>query len=150
MAALEPNGPLVSIGNAIMMVVGLNPQRIGTMSEARVPGQATFDGMDYQDTGLGEAHTRFEALTYPHVIGGLDMLQQLQQHHEAREVVNYIRLRSTVTFLGRMLGQVRIRHLFVDETHLHPFDGVGRKVAVEIDLVYVGGPLTVPTITSTV
>ncbi len=137
MPALVSTGALISIGQAVLMVVGLNPQRIGTMSEARVPGQPTWSGMDYQDTNLGEAHTRFEALTYPHVIGGLDMLQQLQAHHEARDVVNYIRLRSTVTFLGRMLGQVRIRHLFIDETHLHPFDGVGRKVAVEIDLVYV-------------
>ena len=140
MPALVPTGALVSIGQAVLMVVGLNPQRIGTMSEARVPGQATWGGagMDYQDTNLGEAHTRFEAVTYPHVIGGMDMLQQLQAHHEARDVVNYIRLRSTVTFLGRMLGQVRVRHLFVDETHLHPFDGVGRKVGVEIDLLYVG------------
>ena len=129
---------LVSIGSAILTVRGLNPQRIGTMSEARVPGIATWTGMDYQPTGLGEAHTRFEAVTYPHVIGGLDALQWLQQHHEAQDVVNYIRLRGGA-YLGRMLGQVSIRNLFVDETHLHPIDGVGRKVGVEIDLVYVGG-----------
>lgn len=129
---------LVSIGSAVLQVVGLNPQRIGTMSEARVPGTPTWTGMDYQPTGLGEAHTRFEAVTYPHVIGGLDALALLQGHHEGQQVVNYIRLRAN--FLGRMLGQVQIRNLFVDETHLHPFDGVGRKVSVEIDLLYVGGP----------
>ena len=129
---------LVSIGSAILRVRGLNPQRIGTMSEARVPGVPTWTGMDYQATGLGEAHTRFEALTYPHVVGGLDAVQLLQQHHQNQDAVNYIRLRAQ--FLGRMLGLVRIRHLFIDETHLHPFDGVGRKVGVEVDLVYVGGP----------
>lgn len=128
---------LCSVGNAQFVVVGLNPQRIGTESEARVPGLATWSGMDYQDTGLGEARTRFEAVTHPHVIGGLDAVEWLQRHHEGREAVNYIRLRGR--YLGRMQGQVRIRHLFIDETHLHPFDGVGRRVGVEIDLVYVGG-----------
>lgn len=130
--------PLVGIGRAQLRVVGLNPQRIGTESEARVPGIATWVGMDYQDTGLGEARTRFEAVTWPHVIGGLDALDWLKRHHEGREAVNYFRLHGQ--YLGRMLGTVRIRHLFVDETHLHPFDGVGRKIGVELDLVYVGGP----------
>lgn len=128
---------LCSIGRAALDVVGLNPQRIGTESEARVPGLPTWEGMDYQATGLGEARTRFEAVTYPHVIGGLDAVAWLQRHHENEEAVNYIRLRGQ--YLGRMLGVVRIRHLFVDETRLHPFDGVGRRVGVELDLVYVGG-----------
>ena len=128
---------LVGIGRAQLRVVGLNPQRIGTESEARVPGIPTWTGMDYQRTGIGEARTRFEAVTWPHVIGGLDAVAWLQQHHEAEEMVNYIRLHGQ--YLGRMLGAVRIRHLFIDETHLHPFDGVGRKVGVELDLVYVGG-----------
>lgn len=127
---------LLSIGKAQLRVVGLNPQRIGTESEARVPGLPTWSGMDYQDTGLGEARTRFEAVTYPHVIGGLDAVGWLQRHHEGREAVNYIRLRGQ--YLGRMLGRVRIRHLFIDETRLHPFDGIGRRVGVELDLVYVG------------
>ncbi len=131
---------LISIGSAILRVRGLNPQRINTMSEARMPGRATWQGMDYQPTGLGERHTRIEAVTYPHVIGGLDMLATLQAHHENEDVVNYIRLGDATTYLGRMMGQVRIRTLFVDETMLHPIDGVGRKVGVEIDLVYVGGP----------
>lgn len=127
---------LLAIGRAQLRVVGLNPQRIGTESEARVPGLPTWSGMDYQDTGLGEARTRFEAVTYPHVIGGLDAVDWLQRHHQGRQAVNYIRLRTG--YLGRMLGRVRIRHLFIDETRLHPFDGVGRRVGVELDLVYVG------------
>ncbi len=131
---------LISIGSAILRVKGLNPQRLSTMSEARMPGRATWAGMDYQDTGLGEAHTRLECVTYPHVIGGLDMLQILQAQHEGRQVVNYIRITNPATFLGRMVGQVRIRILYVDEEHLHPIDGIGRKVGVEMDLVYVGGP----------
>jgi phage protein U len=130
---------LCSIGQAKLVVIGLNPQRIGTESEARVPGQATWSGMDYQSTGLGEARTRLEAVTYPHVIGGLDTLGWLQQHHQAQQVVNYYRLYPN--FLGRMLGRVQIRHLFIDETRLHPFDGVGRRVGVELDLVYVGDSL---------
>ncbi|UIY44157.1 hypothetical protein [Methylobacterium radiotolerans] len=130
---------LLSIGRAQLLVIGLNPQRIGTESEARVPGQATWSGMDYQDTGLGEGRTRLEAVTYPHVIGGLDAVMWLQRQHANREVVNYYRLRSN--YLGRMLGRVRIRHLYLDETRLHPFDGVGRRVGVELDLVYVGDGL---------
>lgn len=130
---------LASIGRAKLVVVGLNPQRIGTESEARVPGQATWSGMDYQKTGLGEARTRFEAVTYPHVIGGLDAVEWLQRHHQGEEVVNYYRLRGQ--YLGRMQGRVQIRHLFIDETKLHPFDGVGRRVGVELDLVYVGDSL---------
>lgn len=129
---------LCTLGNAQFKVVGLNPQRIGTMSEARVIGQPTFGGMDYQATGLGEAHTRFEAVTYPHVIRGLDAVAWLQQYHEAQTELNYIRLRNMQTYLGRMLGRVQIRHIFIDETHLHPLDGVGRKVSVELDLVYIG------------
>lgn len=128
---------LVSIGKAKLKVIGLNPQRIGTESEARVPGKATWSGMDYQDTGLGEGRTRIEALTWPHVVGGLDAVEWLQRHHKGREAVNYIRLRGQ--YLGRMLGTVRITHLFIDETNLHPFDGVGRKVKAEMNLVYVGG-----------
>lgn len=128
---------LLSIGRAQLAVIGLNPQRIGTESEVRVPGMPTWSGMDYQATGIGEARTRFEAVTYPHVIGGLDAVAWLQRHHEGQEAVNYLRLRGQ--YLGRMVGQVRIRHLFIDETHLHPFDGVGRRVGVELDLVYVGG-----------
>lgn len=127
---------LCSIGRAQLVVNGLNPQRIGTESEARVPGQATWAGMDYQKTGLGEVRTRLEAVTYPHVIGGLDAVAWLQQQHENEEVVNYFRLRGQ--YLGRMQGRVRIRHLMVDEVKLHPFDGVGRRVGVELDLVYVG------------
>ena len=128
---------LASLGSAIFKVVGLNPQRLSTMSESRVPGRPVWGGMDYQTTGLGEAHTRFEAVTYPHVIGGLDALAWLQQYHEQQKAVNYIRLSSTVTYLGRMLGRVIIRNIFVEETMLHPIDGVGRKVGVELDLVYV-------------
>ena len=144
-------GPLFSVGQAVLYRVGLNPQRLTTMSEARIPAAPTWGGMDYQPTGLGEAHTRIEALTYPHVIGGLDSLAILQQHHEAQDVVAYIRL--GVSFLGRMMGQVRIRNLVVDETRLHPIDGIGRKVAVEIDLVYVGSTaappsLALPTLTT--
>lgn len=127
---------LCAIGSAQLLVIGLNPQRIGSESEARVPGQATWSGMDYQATGLGEARTRIEAVTYPHVIGGLDAVAWLQRHHEGQEVVNYYRLRAQ--FVGRNQGRVRIRHLVIDETRLHPFDGVGRRVGVELDLVYVG------------
>ena len=126
---------LLSIGKAVLKVVGLNPQRIGTDSEARVPGIPTWGGMDYQTTGMGPKHTRLEAVTYPHVIKGLDAVDWLRQHHEKQEAVNYQRLGSALS--GRLIGRVRIDHLFVDETHLHPFDGVGRKVNVEVNLIYV-------------
>lgn len=127
---------LVGVGSAVLRVIGLNPQRITTRSESRVPGHPTWEGMDYQATGLGEKATAIEAVTYPLVIGGLDALAWLQRHHEAQDQVNYIRLQSR--FLGAVQGSVVIRNLFVDENHLHPFTGVGRKVGVELDLVHVG------------
>ena len=127
---------LCSIGRAKLKVIGLNPQRLSYESEVRVPGAPTWVGMDYQKTGLCERRTRIEARTAPHVFGGLDALDWLIQHHEAQETVNYIRLGSG--YLGQNRGEVSIRALYYDETKLHPVDGVGRIVDVEIDLVHLG------------
>lgn len=127
---------LCSIGRSKLKVIGLNPQRLSSESEARVPGAATWVGMDYQKTGLGERRTKIEARTAPHVFGGLDALAWLILHHEAQDTVNFIRLGSG--FLGQFKGEVTIRALYYDETKLHPNDGVGRIVDVEIDLLHVG------------
>ena len=127
---------IATIGKAQLRVIGLNPQRITVESEARFPGAATWKGMDYQKTGLGEKRTLMEARTAPHVFGGLDALDWLIRHHEAGDVVNYIRLGAN--FLGQRAGSVGIRSLSYDETKLHPFDGVGRIVEVQIDLVHLG------------
>ncbi|HEX2020265.1 MAG TPA: hypothetical protein VGO17_15125 [Aurantimonas sp.] len=127
---------VASIGRAQLRVIGLNPQRIAVESESRVTGAPTWKGMDYQLTGRGEKRTQIEARTAPHVFGGLDALGWLIRHHQAQDVVNYIRLGSN--FAATLSGAVVIRTLFYDESKLHPFDGVGRIVEVEIDLVHVG------------
>ena len=127
---------IASIGKAQLRVpMGLNLQRLSVESEARFPGAPTWKGMDYQETGIGEKRTTIEARTAPHVFGGLDALGWLIRHHEAREVVNFIRLGAN--YVGQRSGAVVIRSLFYDETKLHPFDGVGRIVEVELDLLHV-------------
>lgn len=128
---------IASIGRAQLRVpMGLNPQRISVESESRVPGAPTWKDMDYQRTGRGEKRTRIEARTAPHVFGGLDAIGWLIAHHERQDTVNYIRLGSN--FAARLGGLVVVRGLFYDEERLHPFDGVGRIIDVEIDLVHVG------------
>ncbi|MBK1625205.1 hypothetical protein [Afifella marina] len=122
-----------AIGNAKLEVPGLSPQRISTESEARFPAAATWKGMDYQATGLGEKRLVIEARTAPHVFKGLDALGWLIRHHEASERVNYNRLGAA--YACTVGGPVSIRALYYNETHLHPFDGVGRIVDVEIDLI---------------
>ncbi|TPQ45426.1 hypothetical protein C2U72_26735, partial [Prosthecomicrobium hirschii] len=46
-------------------------------------------------------------------------------------------LRMSRNFLTRNLGLVVIRTLDVNEEALHPADGIGRKVQVEIELVHI-------------
>ncbi len=45
---------LISIGRAILRPNGLSASELEATSETRVPGKATFAGMDYQLTGQGE------------------------------------------------------------------------------------------------
>lgn len=130
---------LISIGKAKLKTWGLTPQVISTSSEGRVPGHATFSGMDYQLTGLGEKVTNIEAVTHPQVMGGMDSLGWLIQQHEAQSAINFIRLGAN--FLGSLQGLVVIRTLEYDEESIHPFTGVGRKVEVALELLHVGGGL---------
>lgn len=127
---------LVAVGAAVLRTIGLNPQRLGDESEGRVPGKATFVGMDYQITGMGERSSRLEFATWPQVIGGMDALAVLQLHHRTQAVVPYIRLGAN--WLGTLQGFVVVRHLAIDEERLHPFTGVGRIVHGEAELVHVG------------
>ncbi|WP_279480230.1 hypothetical protein [Aureimonas sp. SK2] len=127
---------LAQIGRAQLRVIGLNPQRLSTESEARFPGAPTWDGMDYQVTGRGEKRHLIEARTAPHVFGGLDALDWLRRHHEALEPVEYMRLGAN--YAAKRIGRVGIRNLFVEEVKAHPLDGVGRIVSVELDLVHLG------------
>ena len=107
---------------------------MSSTSEARIPGHATFKGMDYQLTGMGEKVTTIEAVTHPKVFGGLDSLGWIIHHHERQDVVNYIRLGAN--FLGTMGGLVGIRNLDYDEDRFHPFTGVGRKLEVVFEMVH--------------
>jgi len=126
----------ISVGRAQLRPTGLIARGMQTVSEGRVPGRATFSGMDYQLTGLGEKVTTIEAVTYPLVTDGLDALGWLQMHHEQQAVVNYLRLGKF--YLGQLVGSVVIRNLDVAEDAPHPFTGVGRKVEVAMELVHVG------------
>lgn len=136
MSVFQPNGALISIGGAILYTIGgLNPQRITTESESRVPGHPVPSGMDYQLTGMGEKVTTLEARTWPHVMGGLDALQILRAHHEAQNEVNFIRLHGN--YIGQLAnGPVVIQTLEADEEKLHPHDGVGRIVDVSLTLIH--------------
>lgn len=126
---------LISLGAAQLKVVGLNPQFVSFSSESRVPGRATFRGMDYQLTGMGEQSVRLEVLTLPQVFGGMDALGWLQAQHRTQLPVLYLRLGAN--FAADNLGLVVIRELYVDEDRFHPFTGRGRTINAEIGLLFV-------------
>ena len=128
---------LCSIGRAKLKVIGLNPESFATEAEGRFPGAPTWRGMDYQATGVGEKRTIIRARTAPHLVGSLDSLAWLERHRRENRPVNFIRLGQN--YLGQLMGQVGIRYLAVEETKIHPRDGVGRIVDVEIDLVVFEG-----------
>ncbi|QFS97548.1 hypothetical protein FIV06_08955 [Labrenzia sp. THAF191b] len=126
---------LVSIGAAQLKVIGLNPQNVSLSSEARVPGRATYTGMDYQLTGIGERSARLEVLTLPFVFGGMDALGWLQAQHLSQLPVLYLRLGANLA--ADNLGLVVIRELYIDEDRFHPFTGRGRTLNAEIGLLFV-------------
>lgn len=132
-SAFREYGALLSIGGAILYTVGLNPQRITGSSEARFPAHAIPGGMHYQKTGLGERTTTIEATTFPHVFGGMDSYAVLRAIHESQATVPLIRLAGN--YKGVAHGGVVIQSIDVDEDDLHPFDGVGRRVDVSINLI---------------
>lgn len=125
---------LVSIGAAHLKVIGLNPQHVSLSSESRVPGRATFTGMDYQLTGIGERSVRLEVMTLPFIFGGMDALGWLQAQHLAQTPALYLRLGKN--FLADNLGLVVIRELYIDEDRFHPFTGRGRTLNAEVGLVF--------------
>lgn len=127
---------LVSIGGAILKVVGLNPQKIGQRSESRVAGKATFAGMDYQLTGMGEERVRLAFQTAPLLMDGLDAVEVLRLLHRQQAVVPWLRMGSA--YAGSVMGLVVVQSLDVDEERLHPFTGVARIVHGECEMVVVG------------
>lgn len=128
---------LISIGAAVLEVIGMNPQRVTSASEAGVAGRPTFGGMDYQLTGQRDSTVTIEAETAPLVFGGLDAYGWLDQHHRDQHVVPLIRLGAN--YLGRVDGLFTIRNLESEEDRIHPFTGVGRRFAVTVELLDVGG-----------
>lgn len=127
---------LIAIGAAVLKIVGLNPQRVTNSIEARAPGRATFGGMDYQLTGVGDEVTTLEVETVPHVMGGLDAWGWIRLHLEEQDVVPLIRL--SANYLGSVDGMVTIRSAESDEDRFHPFTGVGRKFRGTVELLHVG------------
>lgn len=133
MSALANAGALLSIGGAILYTVGLNPQRLSYSSEARFPAHATQGGMRYQKTGAGDERMTIEAVTFPHVVGGLDALAILKGLHRSQMIAPMIRLRGN--YLGLPAGLCVIETLDYDEERLHPVDGIGRQVEVQAGLI---------------
>lgn len=144
MTVFQPNGPLISIGGAVLYTIGgLNPQRLSHSSEARFPAHPTPAGIAYQKTGLGARTKTIEAKTAPHVMGGLDAYAILERHHRAQSTVPFLRFSNN--FVGLVDGLCVIETMDTDEERLHPFDGVGRIVDVTLGLVMlpmIGTPVT--------
>ncbi len=127
---------LVSVGGAVLKVVGLNPSGIGQRSESRVPGKPTFRGMDYQLTGMGEERIRLRFITAPLIMDGLDVIEVLRLLHRQQAVVPWLRMGSG--YAASVMGLVVVQSLDVDEERLHPFTGVARIVHGECEMVVVG------------
>lgn len=126
----------IGLGNARLRSWGLTPYKISTSSETRVPGRATFRGMDYQRTGKGDKKTTITAKTIPHVTKGMDMVSWLILHHDRQDIINYTRLGPN--YLGQLVGQVIITNLDIDEKQIHPFTGIGRKIECNFELLHIG------------
>ena len=133
-------GFAIAIGRARLKPWGLSPQGASFTGEARVPGRATFEGMDYQLTGMGEEVTTFTGVTYPLVTGGLDMVEWLRLHQRRQDVVIHIRLGRS--YLGEVLSMGTIRSLEIGEDLPHPFTGVGRKTEVSFEFVHLSSVQT--------
>lgn len=127
------HGAQLSIGGAILYTIGLNPQRLGYSSSARFPAHPTQSGLSYQLAGPDAETMTIEAVTFPHVIGGLDAYAILKAYHRAQSIVPLIRMRGN--YLGQSSGLCVIETLDADEERLHPFDGIGRQIDVTIGLI---------------
>lgn len=129
--------PLCCIGAATLEVIGLNPTRISYRSEARWPSQAVFDDEPfYQRTGLGERAYSLRLAARPAIMGGLGAYAALKAHHEAGDVVPFIRL--TAGLVGIVApGDVAITRLGHEEEKIAP-DGIGRRWEFDAELKIVG------------
>ncbi|MBX3545607.1 phage tail protein [Chelatococcus sp.] len=129
--------PLCALGDAVLEVIGLNPQGFDYQSEAVVATQTVFDDEIFvQPNAMGERVMRLRLATRPHVLGGLDQYQIIKRHHEARDIVLYLRMTAGV--VGEVGGNVIIRRISHREERLAP-DGVGRWHEFDVELLYVGG-----------
>lgn len=127
--------PLVAIGGAVLEVIGLNPQGLSFRSEASWPSQEVFDAPPfYQATGLGERSIKLKLAARPHVMGGLGALATLRMHHEAQDVVPFIRMGGGN--VGDVGGDVAIKEIGQEETKIAP-DGLGRRHEVDVTLIVV-------------
>lgn len=123
---------MCAIGSAILEVIGLNLQRAGYRSEAHWPEQVVFDDEPfYQPTGLGQRLITLRLAARPHVMGGMENYAALKDHHEAQDVVPYIRL------VGGLVGEVAVFRLGHEEEKIAP-DGIGRWHEFEVELLIVG------------
>lgn len=128
--------PLCAIGDAILEVIGLNPSTFDYRSEARWAEHAVFDDEPfYQPTGMGERVLTVRLAARPHVMGGMAQYARLKGHHEAQDVVTFIRLAAS--FAGEVMGDVAVRRLSHTEEKLAP-DGLGRRHEFQAELLFVG------------
>ncbi len=130
------SGALIMLGDALLEVIGLNPQGIDWAFEAHWPGRAIFQSeMLYQATGLGEETLMLRLAARPHVMGGLDQWDVLKAHGRNQDVISYIRLNADAS--GSFMGNVGIRRLSSREEKLAP-DGVGYRWEFTVELLNLG------------
>ncbi len=128
--------PLCCIGSAVLEVIGLNPRRFDYRSEAHWAENAVFDDEPfYQPTGLGPRVMTLHLAARPHVMGGLGAYAALKDHHEAQDVVPFIRLMAGN--IGEVVGDVAIRRLGHGEEKIAP-DGLGYRHEFDVELLVVG------------
>lgn len=123
--------PLCAIGDAVLEAVGLSPVSFGYRSEAHWPAHMMFDDKPfYQSTGLGERVYALRLAARPHVMGGLEQWAILKAHHEAQDVVTYMRLSGLVGLIG---PDVAITSIGQTEEKIAP-DGFGWRWEFDAEL----------------
>lgn len=134
--------PLCCIGDAVLEVIGLNPQHFSSRSKANWPSQEVFDDEPFvQPTGLGARTVTVRLAARPHVMGGLDQVAVLRRHHQAQDVVPFIRLSglasSALLPAGDVIADVGIEDISAEESRPAP-DGIGYRWEFEVQLIVVG------------
>lgn len=127
--------PLAMIGEAMLEVIGLNPQLIDEDGAAVWAGLKVFDDdVFWQPTANGEKTITLRLACRPHVTGGLDQYEALKRVRDAREPVDFIRM---IGSSAEYQGRVGVRRVTRAERKLAP-DGRGWMQEFSCELVVMG------------